>query len=141
MSAVGRGRSRHPRGRAVCVVLATLGLFAVMAVSSPALGRADTSYPVLLVHGGLGNATNFNEMARRLKDDGYRFFTVNLPFPAWIPSRNAEIIRDEVGRIRAGWICRSPLQPQSTRCCQNALTDDNRAVTVISHRQRCTDTA
>ncbi|MGH3993583.1 MAG: esterase/lipase family protein, partial [Pseudonocardiaceae bacterium] len=95
------GRLRHPGGQAIGVVLATLGLPAATAVTSPAPGRADTSYPVLLVHGGAGNPGNFKEMERRLVADGYRPFTVNLGFPGVDTARNADMIRTEVDKILA----------------------------------------
>lgn len=62
MSTVGRGGSRGPQGWAVRVVLATFGLLLATAVSSLAPGRADTGYPVLLVHGGLGSPADFRQM-------------------------------------------------------------------------------
>lgn len=95
------GGLRRSRGRMVSVVAATLGLLAATAVTSPAPGRADTNYPVLLVHGGAGNPGNFKEMERRLAADGYRPFTVNLGFPGVDTVRNADVIGAEVDKILA----------------------------------------
>ncbi len=44
------------------VALATLLLLATMAVLSPALGQANTGYPMLLVHGGIGSPAARNQM-------------------------------------------------------------------------------
>lgn len=85
----------------VRVAVATLGLLAATAVTSPAPGRADTNYPVLLVHGGTGNPGNFKEMEQRLAADGYRPFTVNLGFPGVDTARNADVISAEVDKILA----------------------------------------
>lgn len=83
------------------MAVATLGLLAATAVTSPAPGRADTNYPVLLVHSGTGNPGNFKEMEQRLAADGYRPFTVNLGFPGVDTARNADVISAEVDKILA----------------------------------------
>jgi hypothetical protein len=44
------------------VALATLLLLAAMAVLSPALGQANTGYPVLRVHGRIGSPADRNQM-------------------------------------------------------------------------------
>ncbi len=41
--------------RVIPVLLITLGLLVATAVTTPVVGRADTVYPVLLVHGGIGS--------------------------------------------------------------------------------------
>jgi triacylglycerol lipase len=95
------GGSRRLRGRAGRVVLATLGLLAATAVSTPALGRADTTHPVLLVHGGLGSPDDFKPMMLWLILDGYRPYTVDLD-PFGIDTvGNAERIKVKVDQIRA----------------------------------------
>jgi hypothetical protein len=81
----GFGASRRPRSSVIRVVLATLVLLAAMAVLPPAPGRADTGYPVLLVHGGIGSPADFNQMIGWLIADGYRPYTVNLGFPGSTP--------------------------------------------------------
>jgi hypothetical protein len=78
MSPGGWDGSQGPRGWVFRVMLATLVLLTATAVASPAPSRADTRYPVLLVHGGLGSPSNFPLMAARLVVDGYRPYTVNL---------------------------------------------------------------
>ena len=101
MCATSCGGSRHPHGPAVRVVLATLALLAATAVFSPAPVRADTSYPVLLVHGGVGSPADFNEMIGWLISDGYRPYTVDLGFPGIDTVPNAKKIRAKVDQIRA----------------------------------------
>ena len=83
------------------VVLATLVLLAAMAVLSPTPGRADTGYPVLLVHGGIGSPVDFNQMVGWLIADGYRPYTVNLGFPGIDTAANSEKIRARADQIRA----------------------------------------
>lgn len=97
----GCGDSRRPHGSAMRVVLATLALLAATAMFSPAPGRADTSYPVLLVHGGVGSPADFNEMIGWLSSDGYRPYTVDLGFPGIDTASNAKKIRAKVDQIRA----------------------------------------
>ena len=92
---------RRSRGRAVRVMLATLGVLAATAVSTPASGRADTAHPVLLVHGGLGEPGDFALMVVRLLADGYRPYTVELD-PFGIDTvGNAGRIKAKVDQIRA----------------------------------------
>ncbi|MGH3837709.1 MAG: esterase/lipase family protein [Pseudonocardiaceae bacterium] len=101
MCAGGCGGSRRRRGLAVRVVLATLALLAATAVFSPALGRADTRYPVLLVHGGIGSPADFRQMIDWLKSDGYRPYTVDLGFPGIDTAANAKKIGTKADQIRA----------------------------------------
>lgn len=80
-----QGMSRRfgdTRAWAACVMLATLAFSAVSALAAPMPGRADTRYPVLLVHGGGGNPSNFAMMQQWLADDGYKSFTADLGIPA-----------------------------------------------------------
>lgn len=93
--------SRRPWGRAVRVVLATLGLFAAMTVWAPASGRADTAHPVLLVHGGLGKPGDFNLMVVKLLADGYRPYIVELDLFGIDTVGNAGRIKAKVDQIRA----------------------------------------
>lgn len=93
--------SRRPQVLAARGVLAALVLLAAMAVGSPAPGRADPSYPVLLVHGGLGSSADFNQMIDWLVADGYRPYTVDLGFPGIDTAANAEKIRARADQIRA----------------------------------------
>jgi prenyltransferase beta subunit len=58
----GFGGSRRRHGAAMRVALATLLLLAAMAVLSPALGQANTGYPVLRVHGRIGSPADRNQM-------------------------------------------------------------------------------
>lgn len=101
MSTVRCGGSRRLRGRAVRVALATLGLLAATTMYSPVPGRADTSHPVLLVHGGLGSQDDFNLMRLRLILDGYRPYTVQLDLFGIDTVGNAGRIKAKVDEIRA----------------------------------------
>jgi len=92
---------RRLRGSVVRMALATFVLLATMAVLSPVPGRADTSYPVLLVHGGLGKPADFDQMVGWLAADGYRPYTVDLGFPGIDTVANAEKIRAKADQIRA----------------------------------------
>lgn len=83
------------------VVLGTLVLLAAAVVLSPAPGRADTGYPVLLVHGGIGSPADFDQMSGWLIADGYRPYTVDLGFPGIDTAANSEKIRAKVDQIRA----------------------------------------
>ena len=82
-------------------MLVTLVLLTATAVASPAPGRADTRYPVLLVHGGLGSPSDFTLMAARLVADGYRPYTVNLDLLGIDTVGNAKRIRTKVDQILA----------------------------------------
>lgn len=97
----GFGGSRRPQRSAMHVVLATLVLLAMVAVLSPAPGRADTGYPVLLVHGGIGSPADFDQMSGWLIADGYRPYTVDLGYPGIDTAANSEKIRARVDQIRA----------------------------------------
>lgn len=92
---------RHRRGWTARVALVTLALLIATAVHSPAAGRADPIYPVLLVHGGLGNPGNFTKMIERLKADGYRAFTIDLGLPGTDTAGNAVKIKTKVDEILA----------------------------------------
>jgi triacylglycerol lipase len=85
----------------VSVLLITLGMLAVTAVSVPASSRAASGEPVLLVHGGLGSSRDFRQMVSWLKDDGYQPYTIDLPFPGIDTKANARKIADKVAEIRA----------------------------------------
>ncbi|MGH3934858.1 MAG: esterase/lipase family protein [Pseudonocardiaceae bacterium] len=99
MSTVGWGSSRVLRGWPVRVMLATLVLVTATAISSPAPVHADTRYPVLLLHGGLGRPSDLNQMAIRLIADGYRPYTVDLGLGVDTVG-NAERIKAKVKQIR-----------------------------------------
>jgi len=101
MSTGGCCNAWRPQALAVRVVLATFILLAATAVASPAPGRADTGYPVLLVHGGVGSPADFDQMVGWLSSDGYRPYTVDLGFPGIDTAANAEKIRVRVDQIRA----------------------------------------
>ncbi len=101
MCAGGCDGVRRPQGSVMRVVLATLVLLAGMAGFSPTPGHADTTYPVLLVHGGIGSPTDFDQMAGWLVSDGYRPYTVDLGFPGIDTAANAEKIRAKADQIRA----------------------------------------
>ncbi|MGH3821357.1 MAG: esterase/lipase family protein [Pseudonocardiaceae bacterium] len=82
------------------MALITLTLLIATAVYSPAPGRADPNYPVLLVHGGAGNPGNFAKMIERLKADGYRPYTVDLDLFGIDTVGNAGRIKAKVEEIR-----------------------------------------
>lgn len=73
---------RDGLGWAAGVLLATFAVLAVSVLAAPVPGRADTRYPVLLVHGGGGNPSGFATMRGWLTADGYESFTVDLGSPA-----------------------------------------------------------
>src|ERR671939_147894 len=102
MSIVGCRSSRGPRSfpsEVLRVVLATLCLVAAAAVWSPASARADTAYPVLLVHGANPRPGNFDQMISWLRADGYRPYTIDLP--GIDTAINAKKIGTKVEEIRA----------------------------------------
>ncbi|MGH3548233.1 MAG: esterase/lipase family protein [Pseudonocardiaceae bacterium] len=102
MFTVGCGGSRGRRGRAVRVVLVTLGLVVAVAIWSPAHSRADTRYPVLLVHGGfLGSPANFSKMIERLRADHYDPYTVDLGLVGNDTAANAKKISARVDEVLA----------------------------------------
>jgi triacylglycerol lipase len=69
-------------------------------LTAPA-AAANTHYPVLLVHGAIGSSRNFDAMAERLRDDGYRPYTVDFPFPATDSVADARLIAERVQQILA----------------------------------------
>ena len=69
-------------------------------LTAPA-AAANTHYPVLLVHGAIGSPRNFDTMAERLRDDGYRPYTVDFPFPATDSVADARLIAERVQQILA----------------------------------------
>jgi triacylglycerol lipase len=87
-------------GWAVRAMLATFALVVMSMAVVPMPGWADTRYPVLLVHGGGGNPSNFATMQRWLAADGYQSFTVDLGSPAIDVTRGAEKIVTRVQEIR-----------------------------------------
>lgn len=99
MFTMGCGGSRRLRWRAVHVVLATLALLAATTLFSPAPSRADTGYPVLLVHGGLGHPDNFGVMKLKLQFDRYRTDTVQLSNYGIDIVKNANEISDKVNEM------------------------------------------
>ncbi|HET9256390.1 MAG TPA: alpha/beta fold hydrolase [Pseudonocardiaceae bacterium] len=96
MSGIFRGRA----GWAARLMLVTLALLAASALAAPVPGRADTRYPVLLVHGGGGRPSDFAMMQRWLADDGYTSFTVDLDPPATDVKKGAETIAARVTDIQ-----------------------------------------
>lgn len=83
------------------MVLATLGVLAAMIIPAPASGRADTTHPVLLVHGGLGEPSDFNLMVVKLLADGYRPYVVDLDLFGVDTVGNAGRIKAKVDQVRA----------------------------------------
>jgi triacylglycerol lipase len=104
MSIVGcRSSSRGPRGslfEGLRVLLATLVLIAAVAIWSPTSARADTAYPVLLVHGANGSPANFDQMVSWLRADGYDPYTVDLGIPGTDTRANAKKIGTKVDEIK-----------------------------------------
>ncbi len=88
------------QGRVGRVMLATFALLVVSALAAPVPGRADTRYPVLLVHGGGGDPSNFATMQERLAADGYTSFTVALGSPAIDVKMGAAKIATRVAEIK-----------------------------------------
>jgi triacylglycerol lipase len=83
------------------LVLMTLGLLLLTALSAPAPGRANAAgEPVLLLHGGIGRPSDFDQMVAWLRADGYRPFTIRFPGLGIDIRGNAMLIADKVDEIR-----------------------------------------
>lgn len=91
---------RVGQGWTARVMLAAVALCTASAMAAPVPGRADTRYPVLLVHGGGGNPSGFATMRRWLAADGYESFTVDLGNPAIDVKMGAAKIATRVQEIQ-----------------------------------------
>lgn len=81
-------------GAAVLAVIATLGI-----APEAAEAAAAPTDVVLLAHGGAGNSSSFDIMAKRLREDGYRPFTIDFPFPATDTRKDAELLAERVREV------------------------------------------
>lgn len=83
------------------VVLAAFAMVVASMSWSPTAAHADTRYPVLLAHGGLGKPQDFDLMVKRLEKDGYRAYTVKFPGFGVDTATNARLIARKVAEIKA----------------------------------------